>query len=117
MKFLADENVARELVVSLRQEGHEVTYIVDLNRGVMDDELLQQARSEEAILITADHDFGEMVFRYGQTSCGVILLRLFGLSQAAKTKIVIEVIKQYGHELPGNFTVILPGMIRIRKPL
>ncbi len=66
--------------------------------------------------LTADHDFGELVFRIGRATCGVVLLRLAGLSAARKADIVAAAIAAHDHEHPGSFTVIAPTTIRIRKP-
>ena len=117
MKFLADENVDREIVERLRLEGQTVHYIAETNRGVGDDEVLERAGNEQAVLITGDRDFGELVFRQKRANFGVILLRLSGLSQSAKANVVAEVIQQHLEELPGNFMVILPGFFRIRTPV
>lgn len=37
MKFLADENIDRQIVQVLRQRGHEVLYVAEMERGVDDD--------------------------------------------------------------------------------
>ena len=44
--------------------------------GVSDEAVLELANREEAMLLTADKDFGEIVFRLGKLAAGVILLRL-----------------------------------------
>ena len=63
MNFLADESVDRLIVEHLRQEGHLVSYIAELGPGMADDAVLHLANQETALLLTADKDFGEMVFR------------------------------------------------------
>lgn len=83
--------------------------------GISDDEVLQLANSEGAILLTFDKDFGELVFRLGRVAAGVILIRLFGLSPADKAEILINAISAHSNELLGAFTVITSKSIRIRK--
>ena len=68
-----------------------------------------------APLITSDKDFGELVFRQHLVSYGVILVRLSGLSAELKANIVSSTITNHENEILGNFTVISPGRIRIRK--
>jgi len=63
MKFLADENIDRPIVQVLRERGHEVLYVAEMERGVDDDFLSDLTREENAILVTADNDVGEIVFR------------------------------------------------------
>ncbi len=87
MKFLSDESVDRQIVDRLRQDGHSVSYVIEMEPGISDDTVLNLANKEAALLLTADKDFGEMVFRQGRSNQGVILA----------------------------FTVITPKSIRIRR--
>ena len=65
----------------------------------------------------ADKEFGELVFRQGLTSAGVLLLRLHGLSISNKARIVLEALTQHQAEMLGAFSVVSPGHIRIRPRL
>lgn len=56
----------------------------------------------------------ELVFRQRQVTAGVVLIRLAGLSSRAKADIVSEVMRDHAAELLHAFTVISPGMVRIR---
>jgi predicted nuclease of predicted toxin-antitoxin system len=115
MKFLADENMDVAIVERLRQDGHQVWYVVEMEPGIPDDEVLALANHEGAILITADKDFGELVFRLRYLATGIILIRLAGLSISAKSDILAMTIQEYGSELFSAFTVVAPKSIRIRK--
>ena len=53
MKFLADECCDTGLVASLREDGHDVFYILEKKPGVPDDELLLDAYNERRILLSA----------------------------------------------------------------
>lgn len=55
------------------------------------------------------------MFRQNRISEGVILLRLDGLSNEMKVEYVLKAIEQYNHLMTKSFTVIAPGIIRIRK--
>jgi predicted nuclease of predicted toxin-antitoxin system len=63
MNLLADEGVDRQIVERLRQEGYSVLYIAEMDPGISDDLVLDKANQVEALLLTADKDFGELVFR------------------------------------------------------
>jgi predicted nuclease of predicted toxin-antitoxin system len=78
VNLAADEGVDRPVVERLRQDGHDVVYVAELSPSLPDDEVLQQANARGAVLMTADKDFGELVFRQGLVHSGVILLRLAG---------------------------------------
>jgi predicted nuclease of predicted toxin-antitoxin system len=80
VKFVADENVDRQIVDGLRKSGHSVLSIAEMDPGVDDETVLGASRQEGAVLITADKDFGELVFRQGLLHRGTLLLRLAGLN-------------------------------------
>lgn len=65
MKFLADESVDYQIVDRLRQDGHEIWYVAEMEPGISDDAVLDEANKKMAILLTSDKDFGELVFRQG----------------------------------------------------
>jgi len=115
MKFLVDESVDHQIVDRLRTDGHEVWYVSEMESGIVDDLVLSRANQEKAILVTADKDFGELVFRQKRISMGVILTRLAGLSSDQKAEIVSAAINQHSSELESAFAVIVPGSIRIRR--
>lgn len=112
MNVLADEGVDRSIVEQLRADGHDVVYIAELSPSITDEEVLDLANTRGALLITADKDFGEIVFRLRQAHTGVLLLRLAGLSSGSKAKIVSGAVKDHELEL---FSVIDAAGIRIRK--
>jgi predicted nuclease of predicted toxin-antitoxin system len=74
MNLVADEGVDRQIVEQLRLAGHDVVYVAELAPSISDDEVLQQANDRQAILVTIDKDFGELVFRLNRVVAGVILI-------------------------------------------
>jgi len=114
MTFKADESVDRDIVQRLRREGHQVWYVAEMDLGISDNEVLELANRETALLLTADKDFGEMVFRQRRFSGGIVLMRLAGLSAQRKEDIVASAVSQHASELPQSFTVITPGLCRLR---
>lgn len=114
MNFLADESIDGPIVERLRQAGHRVGYVAEMKPGISDDAVLDVANREESLLLTADKDFGELVYRQRRLMPGVILIRLAGLSPTEKAGVVASVIDEHGAELPQAFTVIAPKSVRIR---
>lgn len=114
MNLLADESVDRPIVEQLRKDGHDVLYISEMEPSIRDEVVLQRANEHQALLVTADKDFGELVYRQGFVHLGVILIRLTGLSPQTKAQIVSNVIGERAVEMPDAFTVISPGLVRIR---
>jgi predicted nuclease of predicted toxin-antitoxin system len=115
MNLLIDESVDRQTVARLRQEEHDVLYVAEMEPGIADDVVLNRANERGALLITAYKDFGELVYRQGHVNAGVLLIRLFGLSNEKKGEIVATAIREHADELPQAFSVASPNSIRIRK--
>ena len=114
MNLLADESVDRPIVERLRNDGHEVVYVAELSPSIGDNEVLQKANDSRALLLTADKDFGELVFRQRRLHAGVVLTRLAGFPPALKPEAVAKVIREHGAQLLGAFSVVSPGIVRIR---
>jgi len=115
MNLLADESVDRLIVTRLRENGHAVEAVGETNPSISDDEVLRRAFDSGRVLLTADKDFGELVFRLGRAHAGVVLLRLAGCSSADRAEIVLAVIREHETELSGKFTVVTPDAVRIRR--
>jgi predicted nuclease of predicted toxin-antitoxin system len=115
MKLFADENMARNIVDWLRASGHDVLYAAEVRPGAPDSEWLAQAEQEERVVLTSDKDFGELVFRDGLTTHGVILLRLVDLTVAealARLRRAWSVIEA---NPTGRFFVVTQRRVRVRS--
>jgi len=116
-KFLVDESSGKKLCRFLIEKGFDAKFVTDIMPGSSDDKVLVYAEKENRILITNDKDFGELIFRLGMPSSGVILLRLKFDSHANRQKYVFKIINRFGQKLKNNFTVITESQIRTRKTL
>ena len=115
MELVADEGIESPIVLRLRQDGLAVYYVAEVNPRADDSLILSEANTRRALLLTNDKDFGELVFRQGLVHAGVILLRLNGLSNDAKAEAVSTALRERATEMAGAFSVISPGLIRIRR--
>lgn len=82
--------------------------------GTSDDEVLSHANQRQALLVTTDKDFGELVFRQGKVNAGVLLLRLAGATPAQKAQIVSAALTAHGSEMQTAFSVITDKILRVR---
>jgi predicted nuclease of predicted toxin-antitoxin system len=115
MELFADENVALPIVVWLRNQGNNVVYAAEVEPGVPDIDWLEKAEKEERLVVTADKDFGEMVFRDHRNTYGVILLRMERLT-VAKRITRLEIVWPVIEANPsGKFIVITEKKIRVRS--
>ena len=115
MKILADESADGDIVLRLRRDGHDVGYVAEMSPGIMDEEVLVLASDENTLLLTADKDFGELIFRQGYVKRGIVLYRLAGLSSQEKAEIVASAIAEHENELLESFSVITEKAVRIRR--
>ncbi len=114
MQFVADENIEREVVERLRREGHFVWFILEMTRGIKNGAVLAFANQQQALLITADKDFGELIFRERQTAVGVVLLRFPpAMSPDQKAEVVARFVTEYGEQLLGKISVLTQQDFRI----
>jgi predicted nuclease of predicted toxin-antitoxin system len=115
MNLLADECVPAEVVARLRVDGDAIEAAGDAAPGATDDDVLAWAAGSGRLLVTADKDFGELVYRLGRAHAGVVLLRLAGVPAADRAEAVSAVFRDRAAELPGNFTVVEPDAVRVRR--
>ena len=114
MRFLADENIHGGIVQWLRSQGHDVLWATETLQGVDDDVLLRIAQQQERLLLTADLDFRELVFRERLTSHGVVLLRIEDLTvqeRLARLHAVWLILEAYAI---GQFIGITEERVRVR---
>ena len=64
----------RRSSLGLRADGHDVVYVAELSPSITDEAALDLANGDKRILVTADKDFGELVFRLRQVAFGVLLV-------------------------------------------
>ncbi len=105
----------RYLVDALREAGHEVHAVAEVMAGSADEAVLALAVREHAVLITADKDFGELVFQRRAVPAGVLLLRLVGLPQREKIARLLRAVREHGAELPCAFAVLTTRALRFRR--
>lgn len=63
MRLLCDEGIDAQFVQELRSQEHDVTYIAEVAPGAADEEVFRRTNETGALLLTADKDFGELLFR------------------------------------------------------
>jgi predicted nuclease of predicted toxin-antitoxin system len=116
VNFVCDEGVDRAIVQRLRADGHEVVYIAELSPSSPDEQVLRLANDQRAVLVTMDKDFGELVFRLGRLTTGILLVRAPDISTEERATLVAGVVREHGEELSGAFAVVSATKLRIRRP-
>ena len=112
MRFLVDECTGKRLAILLKNEGYDVLFVGDIMPSASDEEIIKKSEEEDRILITDDKDFGELVFRIGRPTKGIILLRIV-TNPEKRIKALIKLLKTY--DVKNKFIVLREDVVRIRK--
>jgi len=114
MRFLVDQNVPRDVVEGLREDGHDVIWAQTTHPGADDEVLLNRAQQEDRVVLTFDTDFGTLAFQRDlPASSGIILFRLALVSPPAVAEAVLKAIRSRD-DWEGHFSVVDDAQIRMR---
>ncbi len=118
-RFLIDEDLPILLASLLRQRGHAAHHIQELNlRGSSDARVYAAAQEREAVVVTGDSDFGNLLrFPLG-SHFGIAVIRY---PTAMRTR---ELAAQIADTLcslddatfKSSLVIIEPGRARIKRP-
>ncbi len=115
MRLLADANLEGPIVRLLRAAGYDVVWVREEQPRATDPRVLELARAEARVLLTNDKDFAELCYLRRQATAGIVLLRLPAARSTEKGEHLLAVIRRFGIELEGWFTVITARAIRRRQ--
>ncbi|MGH9058469.1 MAG: DUF5615 family PIN-like protein [Acidimicrobiales bacterium] len=118
MRFLVDQCLSIELANAVNDAGHEVTHLRDLGmQRAKDPEVLDLARAEHRILVSADTDFGTLLARTGATRPSVILFRRStGRDPSHQADLLLDNLAQITDAVDHGAVVVLEETrLRIRR--
>ena len=78
-------------------------------------DILAWAAREDRVLITADKDFGDLVFRARHAHRGVILLRLDDETAENITRVLSELLEHHADEIEHHFIVVTETSFRVHR--
>ncbi|MCU0286734.1 MAG: DUF5615 family PIN-like protein [Acidobacteria bacterium] len=111
MKFLLDSCISFFAVKDLREENFEVTWIPETGKDPGDQVIIKKAFAENFILVTADKDFGELVFLQRIPSSTII--RLVDIPAKNQGKVLLGLIKSYKRDIEQG-AIITADKYRVR---
>jgi len=118
VKFLIDNNLSPLLAEGLKAAGHDAVHLRDLGmQAAPDATVLQRARVDERVLVSADTDFGGLLSRSRATGPSVLLIRrLAGRRAAEQSAIILANLDQVADDLTAGAVVVIgDDWIRIRR--
>jgi predicted nuclease of predicted toxin-antitoxin system len=95
MKFLVDEGCDPTIVSGLRALGHDVVWVAEAAPSTSDREILAWGLREQRLIVHHDLDFGELIFRDGLPTYGVILVRIGATQRETRAARVQELVGRY----------------------
>ncbi len=118
MRFLLDQNQSPTLAALLTGAGHLSEHIRDLGLSeALDSVVLEAANSREAVLITGDTDFGELLALSNAARPSVILFRRQeGRRTADIAALLLANLSAFEADLDDGALVVIDGeRVRIRS--
>lgn len=97
MKFLLDSCISGFAVKTLRHHKYEVVWIPETGEDPGDKVILEKAFRENYVLVTADKDFGELIFSFGLPH--TCLIRLVDIPAKKQGEILLKVIETYTDDI------------------
>lgn len=95
MKFIANMGISPLTVTFLRERGHEAVHLHEQALDRMPDEkIIEKARAENAIILTSDLDFGDLLALSRAELPSVIIFRLEPPMTATKVNAKLTAILQ-----------------------
>lgn len=117
MRWLADENIARQAVAYLRSRGEDVVSIAEVSPNIPDRAVIELARLNDRILLSFDRDHGELIFRHGVVPPRTVAYLRLEPPDPEFLNIVLNTLIELGQEgLDGQFVTINKTGIR-QRPL
>lgn len=115
MKFLIDMPVTPDAVGHLRSVGHDAVHASSVGLAqAADRELMEMARREGRVIVTADLDYPRLVILSDATGPGIVLFR--GGSYADHEMLtLIDRVLSYGIQLDLERSITVVDRKRIRR--
>lgn len=113
-RFLANENSPKASVKLLRTAGVDITWMRDVAQGATDPMVMERAKREQRVILTFDHDYGDLVFRRQLIPPGAVRFRIADLIDLVEpANIVLRLLASSSLELSGHFIVASHASIRV----
>jgi predicted nuclease of predicted toxin-antitoxin system len=117
LKFIADVHISPLTVEGLKKSGYNIIRVTDkLSAASSDNEIIQLAYQEQAVIITQGLDFSAIIAQSGLNGPSVVLLRVAHAKPDMITQLLTTVLPLVEVELTeGAIVSIDETEYRIRK--
>lgn len=116
MKFLKDSCISKFAVDALRRKNYDVVWIPEEKEDPGDSAILYRALRENRILVTADKDFGDLIFVFQEPHPTII--RLVNILAKQHGEKILDVVENYAKDFTYNPLITVESYrIRIKYPM
>jgi predicted nuclease of predicted toxin-antitoxin system len=118
LRFKLDENIGRRGAALLDSEGHDVSTVLEERlSGAADSAVLAAAIAERRVIITLDHDFGNVLRFPPEESCGVVILQTpdDAAPESIDARLRDFLAGLETSELGRELWIVEPGRIRVHE--
>jgi predicted nuclease of predicted toxin-antitoxin system len=115
MKFKLDENLGPSIQAIFHEHGHDCATVREEGLGGAEDpEVLKAAVGEGRVLVTNDHDFGNVLVYPPHDTAGIAVLNPPGrVSPQLLRRLVMAFLEVLSREdIEGKLWIVEPGRIR-----
>lgn len=117
--FLIDEDMPRSTARVLRENAYEATDVRDIGlAGHKDPEIFARAQSMDAVLVTADLEFANLLLFPLGTHAGIIVTRTPSRMSVRQIQdVLLRALESVaGQDLHGLLVIAEVGRTRVRRP-
>jgi predicted nuclease of predicted toxin-antitoxin system len=117
VKIKLDENIGHRGLSLLKSAGHDVMTVRDQGlEGASDEKLFEICSAEGRVLITLDHDLGQILRFPPEKSAGIVILEA---GSRTTLQAIIGRLRDFlavveDHSIAGRLWIVEPGRVRIR---
>ncbi|MHB1005663.1 MAG: DUF5615 family PIN-like protein [Chloroflexota bacterium] len=117
VKWLTDENVPRQIILLLRDRGHDAADVRERGlAGATDSDVFDLAQHELRILVTTDRDFSSVIQYPPGRHAGIVVLRMNRPSGEGFVRLFASFLVSIDLvSLPGTLTIVSDHKVRQRK--
>lgn len=116
MKLLADAHISLAICDFLKSLQHDCVHAEQVSPGMTDAAILRLATQESRVVLTADKDFGELIYRQRTPAVGVVLLRFRVAAESDRTELFKSHWPAIEKAVTGHLVVATNRRVR-RTPL
>ena len=113
MKFLLDSCISSFAVEDLKDSGFDVLWIPEIGKDPGDEAIIKKAFDEGWVLVTADKDFGELVFVFDKPHSTII--RLVDIPAKEQGKFLLRLIETHKNDIEKKALITVERFrVRVR---